>query len=174
MALSAKLTMRQGQAMVLTPQLLQAIKLLQMPNIELAAFLEGELAANPLLERDEEREAAPPEPGEHPIESAPHEGVPEVGDWARDSLETDAQALEANLGTEIGNAFDPDRPARDLEPAPAPPEGLSINVWSGAGGLEPGKEPDLEAYVAETASLREHLERQAALLFTSPADRIIV
>src|SRR5208282_4592239 len=35
MALSAKLAMRQGQTMVLTPQLLQAIKLLQMPNLEL-------------------------------------------------------------------------------------------------------------------------------------------
>ena len=51
MALSAKLAMRQGQAMVLTPQLLQAIKLLQMPNSELAAFIENELERNPLLDR---------------------------------------------------------------------------------------------------------------------------
>ena len=43
MALSAKLAMKQGQSMVLTPQLLQAIKLLQMPNAELAAFVEEEL-----------------------------------------------------------------------------------------------------------------------------------
>ena len=46
-----RLAMRQGQAMVLTPQLLQAIKLLQMPNAELAAFIEAELERNPLLER---------------------------------------------------------------------------------------------------------------------------
>ena len=56
MALSAKLVMRQSQAMVLTPQLLQAIKLLQMPNLELTQFIENELASNPLLERAEERE----------------------------------------------------------------------------------------------------------------------
>ena len=56
MALSAKLAMRQSQAMVLTPQLLQAIKLLQMPNLELTQFIENELASNPLLERAEERE----------------------------------------------------------------------------------------------------------------------
>ena len=56
MALSAKLTMRQGQTMVLTPQLLQAIKLLQMPNLELTQFIENELTSNPLLERAEERE----------------------------------------------------------------------------------------------------------------------
>ena len=39
MALSAKLVMRQGQALVMTPQLMQAIKLLQLSNLELAAFL---------------------------------------------------------------------------------------------------------------------------------------
>ena len=58
MALSAKLALRQSQAMVLTPQLLQAIKLLQMPNLELTQFIENELASNPLLERAEEREEA--------------------------------------------------------------------------------------------------------------------
>src|ERR1700733_1907248 len=62
MALSAKLTMRQGQNMCRTPQLLQAIKLLQMPNLELTQFIENELASNPLLERAEEREDPNPEP----------------------------------------------------------------------------------------------------------------
>ena len=64
MALSAKLAMRQGQTMVLTPQLLQAIKLLQMPSGELSAFIESELERNPILERAEERHEpeAPPEP----------------------------------------------------------------------------------------------------------------
>ena len=55
MALSAKLAMRQGQSMVLTPQLLQAIKLLQMPSAELAAFIETELERNPLLDRADDR-----------------------------------------------------------------------------------------------------------------------
>ena len=66
MALLAKLVLRQGQAMVLTPQLLQAIKLLQMPNQELTQFIENELASNPLLERAEEREDANAEPVEPP------------------------------------------------------------------------------------------------------------
>ena len=37
----------------MTPQLQQAIKLLQMSNFELEAYVEGELERNPLLERDE-------------------------------------------------------------------------------------------------------------------------
>ncbi len=54
MALTTKLLLRQGQSLVMTPQLLQAIKLLQFSNIELAAFVQDELERNPLLERAEE------------------------------------------------------------------------------------------------------------------------
>jgi RNA polymerase sigma-54 factor len=51
MALGTKLLIRQGQSLVMTPQLLQAIKLLQFSNIELASFVQEELERNPLLER---------------------------------------------------------------------------------------------------------------------------
>ena len=59
MALSPKLELRQGQQLVMTPQLQQAIRLLQLSNIELSAFVETELERNPLLERDEMRRARP-------------------------------------------------------------------------------------------------------------------
>ena len=51
MALSQRLEFRQTQALVMTPQLMQAIKLLQLSNLDLAAYVEGELEKNPLLER---------------------------------------------------------------------------------------------------------------------------
>ena len=53
MALAARMEIRQGQGLVITPQLQQAIKLLQLSNIELDAFVETELERNPLLARDE-------------------------------------------------------------------------------------------------------------------------
>src|SRR5690349_15031935 len=53
MAFSQRLELRQTQALVMTPQLQQAIKLLQLSNVELATFIETELEQNPLLERDE-------------------------------------------------------------------------------------------------------------------------
>src|SRR5580765_6154176 len=53
MALGQRLEIRQGQGLVMTPQLQQAIKLLQLSNIELAEYCETELEKNPLLERDE-------------------------------------------------------------------------------------------------------------------------
>ena len=51
MALGPKLQQRQSQSLVMTPQLQQAIKLLQLNNIELSAFIEEQLEKNPLLER---------------------------------------------------------------------------------------------------------------------------
>src|SRR5262252_1481900 len=70
MALSQRLLIRQSQALVMTPQLMQAIKLLQLSNLDLATYVEGELERNPLLERTEDggedprpvsTEAAPPD-----------------------------------------------------------------------------------------------------------------
>src|SRR5260221_9988909 len=53
MAISQRLDLRQSQSLVMTPQLQQAIKLLQLSNMELADYIEHELEQNPLLERDE-------------------------------------------------------------------------------------------------------------------------
>jgi RNA polymerase sigma-54 factor len=53
MAVSQRLEIRQGQSLVMTPQLQQAIKLLQLSNMELTEFCEQELEKNPLLERDD-------------------------------------------------------------------------------------------------------------------------
>ena len=80
MALTQRLQMRQSQALVMTPQLMQAIKLLQLSNLDLAAYVEGELEKNPLLER-----AAEGEPGV--IDGAAEPAV-ELGDQisARDQV----------------------------------------------------------------------------------------
>ena len=51
MAVSQRMDLRQSQTLVMTPQLQQAIKLLELSNLELAAYVEGELEQNPLLER---------------------------------------------------------------------------------------------------------------------------
>src|SRR5438105_1421547 len=61
MALTQRLDLRQTQALVMTPQLQQAIKLLQLSNMELSLYVETELEQNPLLER-EEPERHEPEP----------------------------------------------------------------------------------------------------------------
>ena len=64
MALTQRLEFRQTQSLVMTPQLMQAIKLLQLSNLDLVAFVEEELERNPLLERASE-DGDPAERPEH-------------------------------------------------------------------------------------------------------------
>ena len=45
MALSPKLELRQSQTLVMTPQLQQAIKLLQLSNVELSGYVAVGVAA---------------------------------------------------------------------------------------------------------------------------------
>src|SRR6201985_1267639 len=81
-----RLEMRQGQSLVMTPQLQQAIKLLQLSNIELAEYCETELEKNPLLERDDtaaaeiERERVEPAASERADESLSREDFSKVSD----------------------------------------------------------------------------------------------
>lgn len=82
MALESRLDLRLAQKLILTPQLQQAIKLLQMPQIELAQTLNQELMENPFLEESQDEpvieeyageEAEPPpapvDDAEMPLES---------------------------------------------------------------------------------------------------------
>ena len=65
MALTQRLEFRQSQSLVMTPQLMQAIKLLQLSNLDLTTFVEEELERNPLLERANDE----PPAGEAPAET---------------------------------------------------------------------------------------------------------
>ncbi|PNG27261.1 RNA polymerase factor sigma-54 [Methylocella silvestris] len=178
MALSTKLMMRQGQSLVMTPQLLQAIKLLQFSNMELSAFVEEELERNPLLERTDEA----PDPHAlladvEPMSDAQNGASldfndPGEADWSSDALAVDRGALEASLGTELGNAFDDDRTA----PAAGFAEGagLSATSWTGSSaGQGDGEGANLEAYAANPTNLKDHLEAQLMLATSDPAERMI-
>src|SRR4051812_44624772 len=101
MRFSQRLEIRQGQSLVMTPQLLQAIKLLQFSATELASYVEGELERNPLLERagepEDRIEAAEPQP-----QAAPDSG-PVEGDWLSPDLPVEHGEIEGRLGTGMEN-----------------------------------------------------------------------
>jgi len=80
------LELKGQQQLIMTPQLREAISLLQLNNQELAGYLENELAENPFLDKDEK---APEGEDESPIEkpesddSDPMEQAFDTGsDWA--------------------------------------------------------------------------------------------
>lgn len=73
MALENRLDLRLTQKLILTPQLQQAIKLLQMPQLELAQVLNQELVDNPFLEESIEEPEAEAYPGEEPPAAVPED-----------------------------------------------------------------------------------------------------
>jgi RNA polymerase sigma-54 factor len=70
MALELKQHLRMSQQLVMTPQLQQAIKLLQLSRMELADLVQTEITENPLLEAPGEGEDEGVAQGESPAETA--------------------------------------------------------------------------------------------------------
>lgn len=173
MALSSRLILRQGQSLVMTPQLLQAIKLLQLSSQELVAFVEEELERNPLLERADDSAGPVTAEGEG---EAPSDAFsePQEGDWSTQQLATDHSALEGDLGTSLDNVFDRDLAAGAVEPmTKLEHAGVSATAWSGQPGGEGGESANLEAYIAADVSLRDHLLREICLVTGDPVERWI-
>jgi RNA polymerase sigma-54 factor len=164
MALTQKLQLRQAQALVMTPQLMQAIKLLQLSNLDLIAHVDAELERNPLLERTndgepESRDEPPPEP----------EGVAQSGDWLGQELETSRTTIEERLDTSLENVFPDDAGTRPrAAELPVPSEWASVR----GAGREDG-DYNLEAFLPSEVTLAGHLAEQMALLIADPRDRLI-
>ncbi|SDU45919.1 RNA polymerase factor sigma-54 [Stappia sp. ES.058] len=181
MALSPKLEIRQGQSLIMTPQLMQAIKLLQMSSLDLTSYVEAEMERNPLLERVEgEGQAADPaEPAAPDASSA--EGAGEAdGEWIRSELSDSAQEIAGRLDTDLGNVY-PDDPGTRAgqENGGAAGEtlqrdpfqgGLGASRGSGSGG---GDDYNLEAFVASEMTLQQHLADQMVLVVTDAVDRLV-
>jgi RNA polymerase sigma-54 factor len=172
MALSQRLEFRQTQALVMTPQLMQAIKLLQLSSLDLAAYVEGELERNPLLERandDDEGPAAAAEP-----ESSAYEGEEDstgAADSIGEDMETSRTSMEQGLGTELENVFPDDGGEKNPAPENPPP---AYSEWSGAGGRSGDDSAyNLEAFVTAEITLAAHLAEQMALAISEPAGRMI-
>jgi RNA polymerase sigma-54 factor len=172
MALSQRLEFRQTQALVMTPQLMQAIKLLQLSSLDLAAYVEGELERNPLLERAED-EDGPPAAAEAEGLSEGGEGGDDDGgaaaDWNGQELETSRSSMEEGLGTELENVFPDDGGEKQAAPEAPPP---AYAEWTGA-GAGPGDDYNLEAFVSAEITLADHLAEQMALAVPDPAARMI-
>jgi len=170
MALSQRLEFRQTQGLVMTPQLMQAIKLLQLSSLDLAAYVEGELERNPLLERANDEESPPPNAETSGAPPETGDDSPANSDWMTPALETSRSSLEQGLGTELENVFPDDggeKISRSGETA-AP----AYSEWSGAtsNGVE---DYNLEAFVSVETTLADRLAEQMALAISSPAGRMI-
>jgi RNA polymerase sigma-54 factor len=160
MGMLQRLEIRQGQSLVMTPQLLQAIKLLQLSHMDLAAYVEAELERNPLLERADEAEAP----------SAPEAEVP-AEPWTRE-LPVGAASSELDRDTPLDNVFPDEQPVQTLPEAELLP--LAPSPWSGGGGSEFDGDPgDLPGALIREVTLTEHLVEQLHLATAAPVERLI-
>ena len=144
----------------MTPQLLQAIKLLQLSSLDLSAYVDAELERNPLLEREQDEDASPAP------EQDPPAADPQPSDWTGDELEVSRDSMEQGLGTELENVF-PD----DASRASAPEQPLSSAEWPSGNGS--GDAPDFEAFVSAETTLADHLSEQMVLAISDPVRRLI-
>ena len=171
MALAQKLLIRQTQALVMTPQLMQAIKLLQLSHLDLAAYVDGELERNPLLERPADQDQVRDD-GETTAETpSASEDEPASADWMDDRLES-RQSIEARLDTDLNNIFPDDGaagPARTPESQPG-----AYSEWTAAGGGgRSDSEYNLEAFVTAETTLAGHLAEQVSMTFTDPIEQMV-
>ena len=154
MALAARLELRQGQSLVITPQLQQAIKLLQLSNVELDAFVDAELERNPLLQR-EDGEGPGADDG-----SGSAEGAAEASVSDGEGEPSDA-AKAAEMDVAPGDLYDAS--PGEQHSGEAADVGGAVD-WSraGPGGSFDGLD-DLEGRLASTRTLADHLREQASL-----------
>jgi RNA polymerase sigma-54 factor len=182
MALIQRLEMRQGQALVMTPQLLQAIKLLQLSHLDLAAYVEAELERNPLLERadgdGDSAEAEAPQASATESEDGGDAGLMDgeaSEPWLADDLKPSRSDIETELDTRLDNIFPdeatgPERPAADAGDSMP----LAASPWTSVGsGGHDGEAPDFEARLTREVTLHEHLQAQLDLATADPLDRFV-
>ncbi|CAN7345605.1 RNA polymerase factor sigma-54 [Mesorhizobium amorphae] len=166
MALAAKLQLRQSQSLVMTPQLMQSIRLLQLTHVELDRFIDDEIERNPLLERAEPQDDAASD------QAQKNDAAPEPasdGDWFETETQWSAEAISEKLDSSLENLF-PDDPGTSERLGPD----LTAQ-WksaSGAGGSS-SEGFDVGDMAATAITLREHVGEQIALAFADTAARLI-
>ncbi|WP_298394098.1 RNA polymerase factor sigma-54 [Sphingobium sp.] len=159
MALGPRLDIRQSQSLVMTPQLQQAIKLLALSNLEIEAFVAGELEKNPLLESGGAPDTQPAPDGVDRTEDRPALSA-ETGasdDLIAQGLGGTDSPLDVDHGADTFIDDGPgDRMATDGVSAGG--SGGGMDMLSGGYSEDA---PDFDSFAAPDIGLQEHLMDQA-------------
>ncbi|MDR7064432.1 RNA polymerase factor sigma-54 [Rhizobium rosettiformans] len=179
MALSANLFLRQSQSLVMTPQLMQSIQLLQMTHLELMQFIAQEVERNPLLEMaadDGDLSGDPSETADRHGTGSQQDNQANGDDFAAppaldsDWYENDASdRLSDRLDTNYDTAFADEGSAQ----RPDAPE--LLGQWKSMPGQSgDGSEGfDLDDFVAGQISLRDHLNQQIPFALSTASDQLL-
>ncbi len=155
--ISQRLELRQSQALVMTPQLQQAIKMLQLSNLELSDFVDGEIQQNPLLERHERGSAELTPRADGTGDAPPPAALPEMltGDFTSEAIDH----WQPEWGDEGDRTVD---------------LGGEPQSWRGRNGAAGGTDrPGLDNAPNRSQTLREHLLEQIGADLSDPGERVI-
>ena len=173
MAVTQRLEVRQSHALVMTPQLMQAIKLLQLSNLDLAAYVEGELERNPLLERAGDGVEDRHEADRDALPAVAAGGDASFGGAPARGRSADLEGIAARARTAVDHE---DVPPADTDAATSRSNGDAPvrSEWAGTG---PGGRDDgdynLEAFVSAETTLADHLAEQLVVAISDPVRRMI-
>jgi RNA polymerase sigma-54 factor len=161
------LDLKLGQHLTITPQLQQAIRLLQLSSLELQQEIQEALENNPLLEELEE-ETAVREPSEAPVEETVTAETGSDDGEGSEPPAADEQAVDRDA------AIDDDPQREELTGSNDDWEDNSESLSASATRNEGGDGlPDIDARNSAPTTLREHLLWQMQMTIFSPTDRRI-
>ena len=158
------LQLRIGQSLTMTPQLQQAIRLLQLSTLELQTEIQEALDSNPMLEVEEDR--ATSDPLEKNTENLDKKSETSSADNTVEKPEIEASNLDINNNQEIPDDLPVDTNWDDIYDIPAP-------STSASGGDDDKAREFLENQSGESEGLIEHLVSQLRDTNLSDTDRII-
>ena len=172
MAVSQRLDLRQSQSLVMTPQLQQAIKLLELSNQDLVAYVEEELERNPLLERAEDQENAGSPDTPSPAEIGEPDAMLDTKEFG------DREALPAAKDSPIDSDYDNEYSDTGSDTGSGGGDFGEVSGqanWkvSGGRGDFPDQDGDYGESLSREVTLREHLEQQLGIEIVDPTERLI-
>jgi RNA polymerase sigma-54 factor len=158
----------------MTPQLQQAIKLLQLSNVELGAYIQAELERNPLLDNGDAEGALETAAAE----TAAAEPAPAAGATPPDTAAVTADETAGSLAqSEMREAYEGVWEREADQPREAPEAAFDggyseFSLASGGQGFD-GDDSDAISRIVGETSLRDHLQQQLRMSLADPVDRVI-
>lgn len=165
MSLFTGLQLKHSQSLVMTPQLMQSIKLLQFTSLELSKFIEEQVQSNPLLEiKDPSNDASTPISDNVQLDNRDVHS-----DSANESGMNEFGQMETSLDVNLENVFPDDE---RLETTPV---NMNKDLYVGASGeiSAAGSDIDLDSFAANGPGMREAMYEQIAMNCKVPAERFI-
>lgn len=175
MALTPRLDIKQTQSLVLTPQLQQAIKMLQLSSTELVDFVADEVAQNPILEYGEKSEGGAESNEDKQQTTSTQDGdVKTTDDFLQEHAPIGSDG-DTPLDTDFSGLYDDNSNSDNMGTIPEENLGLNgSNMITGGAGSFDFSDAGLDDRQTEKLSLKTHLEEQLLMLQAAPYEKIII